>query len=140
MRVTGTADKFIGTLNVDDFATFQVNVMQTGGAQQGTGATIPVSITFKDSTNQEHTITQDVPVTPGATSGTGAAGANFRGRSSGLFGLGDIPLYAGVLILLVLAYFGYKRHKAGLPIIPDSIKIPFVGTQIKLPPFGKKKK
>ncbi|VVB99833.1 NPCBM-associated, NEW3 domain of alpha-galactosidase [uncultured archaeon] len=130
LRVSGTTDKFIGTLNVDDFAT----VSETVSLQQGVSPgkySLPINITFKDTTNARHTLIKNVDVQASAASpagsatATGTAGFSGRNRSTGLFGLGDLPLYAGALLLIVLAFFGYKRWKGE----KVDIKIPFIGAK-----------
>jgi len=114
----GPTDKFIGTLNVDDFATFQIAVdvpSSLAPAEYG----IPLAITFKDSRNMEHTINKDVTVRVysgldasrlNSISGSTTAGGN-RTNGSVLFGLSAIQLAAAVLIIGVVGYFVYKKYK-----------------------------
>ena len=147
VRVIGTSDKFIGTLNVDDFATFQVNVMETGSAgnvgstgtgaaaSQNTGAsaaTLPVTITFKDSDNQAHTITKNVDLQSASAAGFAGASGSFAGRrnAGGLFGLGLIPSIILVIVVLGILVYGYKYWKHEKIYFP-AIKIPFIGGKKK---------
>jgi uncharacterized membrane protein len=119
LRVIGTTDKFIGTLNVDDFATFQINVNVPPNTVAG-DYQMPITLTFKDSKNEEHTVNRDVTVTVYSAqdaAGFGAAGSAdstaARARNGGLFGLGPIPTIAIAIIIIVAGYFGYKKWKAG---------------------------
>ena len=135
LRVVGASDKFIGTLNVDDFATFQVNVIPTGagtGASAGAAAsTIPVTITFKDSTNTEHTIMKNVAVESASAFGTGASGSFAdRRNAGGLFGLGLIPSIILVALVLLLIVYGYKKWKHEKIYLP-AVKIPFISQKKK---------
>ncbi|MDD2655344.1 MAG: CARDB domain-containing protein, partial [Candidatus ainarchaeum sp.] len=114
--VTGTKDKFIGTLNVDDFGSFQTTVRANGACTDG--CVLPIVITFKDADNAEHTVSKEVVVTgegAGAVSGGAAAGAAgaFEGRRAGStlpFGL-SIFHVAGAVVLAGAAWFGYKKWK-----------------------------
>ena len=124
LKITGTTDKFIGTLNVDDFATFQLTVNVPQNLSPG-DYTIPIVITFKDSKNGQHNISKDVDVTvysgqdaarmslTGGTSSSSTSTTAYSRSSGGLFGLGLIPTIAGALVLLILGYFGYKKYKGG---------------------------
>jgi len=134
LRVSGTADKFIGTLNVDDFATLQASVSLQQGAQPGKYP-LPVSITFKDSTNHQHTVTKNIdvqafPFDAASAAGAGNAGG-FSGRNRGganggwLFGWGLIPTVLIAIAALILAVYGYKRWKG------EEIRIPFIGQKKK---------
>ena len=115
----GPTDKFIGTLNVDDFATFQIAVDVPASLSPGEYG-IPLAITFKDSRNIEHTINKNVSVTiyssanaarlnaaSGSTSTTGVT----RTNGTVLFGLSTLQLGAVVLIIGVIGYFVYKKYK-----------------------------
>ncbi len=121
VTVTGTKDKFIGTLNVDDFGSFQTTVRVTGDCTNG--CALPVVITFKDADNAEHSVTKQVEVTgdragaissaAGASSGTGATGFAGRRTTSSLpFGLNILEV-AGALVLVGAAWFGYTKWKGG---------------------------
>ncbi len=128
VALTGTTDKFIGTLNVDDFATFTL----TTGAQKSAGAgtqavmgagkrAIQVTVSFKDSNNQVHTVKKDVDLQAydaSTTASTGSmpfgqAGAARTGRvaQGAIFGINPLFLGVGAVILAVVAYFVYKRFK-----------------------------
>ncbi len=111
LQIEGTADKFIGTLNVDDFASFQVDLRP----KQPTGAyTLPVVIQFKDNDNVDHSIRKQVQiVNPGASNMTAGASSRFQRSPEGL-PVPSIVLYVvGGLLLVGVAYFGYKRWKGG---------------------------
>jgi hypothetical protein len=121
LEVVGATDKFMGTLNVDDFATFQLTVNVPPGLSAGTYS-IPITIDFKDSKNQEHVIQKDVEITiysasdasrlnavSGGTAATGTAG-NFRGSGGGLIGF-NLPTAIGAVIVIGIGFFAYKRFK-----------------------------
>lgn len=124
VHLVGNPDKFIGTLNIDDFATFPVTVSIAPGLAAGT-YDFPVSISFKDSMNNPQTITQNIDLqvlSAGDAARFGAAGnlsGGFgRGRATGLFGISFLSLSDPVgiiivVIVLALLYFGYKRWKNG---------------------------
>ncbi len=117
--VVGGSDKFIGTMNVDDFATFQITIDVPPSLPAGEYS-VPISIEFKDAENIDHTITKQVgfQVYSGAdamrlNAQSGSAGTSgFSGRNSGgvLFGFGWVQII-GAIVVVVLAYFGYKRWK-----------------------------
>ncbi len=116
ISAVGASDKFIGTLNVDDFATFQLGVSVPANAQAGAHQ-VPVTVTFKDSNNQLHTVNKTLEV---EVSGTGAGfsqtGNSTARRSSGIiFGLNLVQLIGGLIVIVVVAGVGYwyfrKRKK-----------------------------
>jgi len=120
-RVTGTSDKFIGTLNVDDSATLAVPVSVPRNLSIGSH-TLRVTVTFKDNNNKAYTISKDVAIQAydsataaanGATSASGTTGTNGRfTRSTGvLFGLDWIQLGAIAAVLIVGGFFGYRHFK-----------------------------
>jgi hypothetical protein len=126
LTLTGPTSQFIGTLNVDDYASLQLTVNVAPGLAPG-AYEIPIAIQFKDSKNEQQTVTEYAEVdvsaysgtSSGTTSGTSAYGSR---RSSGLFGLGNIPLIVGALVVIVIAYFGYRRWKGG-KAAPSSGKV-----------------
>jgi hypothetical protein len=107
-------ETFIGTLDVDDYATLESSFDGTSDAT--------VSVTFKDSTNQQHTIVKTI----GPSSGGTLSGGNFTGGFAGRLGnntsrlpfgislrapdLASLALPAiGLIVLIAAAYFGYKK-------------------------------
>ncbi len=124
IKISGTADKFIGTLSVDDFSTFQFTLEIPQNIAAGTYK-IPVQIIFKDGLNQEHTITENVELiiqsqgllSTGETqiSNTMAAtSTNFKGKQNfGILGFGSLVDMVIAGAVLVLAYFGYKKYYGG---------------------------
>ncbi|MFH2105996.1 MAG: hypothetical protein ABII22_01945 [Candidatus Micrarchaeota archaeon] len=123
-ETVGATDKFVGTLNVDDFTTFQFVINVPNKLQPG-NYNVPIQLVFKDSTNTEHVINKDVPIkvssagdfgaSQNAGSGTGiATGATVMRRSGGvLFGLDWIQLLAIVVVLALGYQFGYKKYFKG---------------------------
>ena len=126
-------ESFMGTLNVDDFATLTLG-------STAAGRNVDVTIRFRDTSNQEHTIAKTLSATAGnssfvqgtrgtagnATSGNFAARSNnplgmiFGGnRGAGAASSGPDLLTIGVVaaIVLVAAFFTYKRFfgKKGAP-------------------------
>ena len=118
--VLGTRDKFIGTMNVDDFATFQFTVNVPQSVQPGEYS-IPVNVTFKNGNNVQETIVRDAVITIYSaqqagranvtSSGAGPSGG-FSGRGGGGGILGFSFVQIGIIIVvLVAAYFIYKWWK-----------------------------
>lgn len=125
-QVVGTSDKFIGTLNIDDFTTFPVTVTVSQNLAPG-DYILPIAITFKDANNQQQTIVKDVTITvysaqdagrlsmlsgssATSTTGTTTSTNGFSGRQAGLFGI-PYTWIIGAAVLLVAGYFGYKKFK-----------------------------
>ncbi len=121
LLLTGAADKFIGTLNVDDYATLSLTVSVPRNAQAGAAGTysLPIIVTFKDTNNELHTVNQVVQVAVqsgssfGFNGGNGSAsGAGFAGRNRGfnIFGFDLTQIGIGVVIIIA-AFLGYKYFK-----------------------------
>jgi hypothetical protein len=104
--ISGGSDKFVGTLNVDDFATISLTVAQRPGTSNNT---IAVTTSFKDSNNIPHVITKNVAVTASSSNFTSATfGAR---RSTGvIFGLDWTEIIGGIVVIVV-AYFAYRHFK-----------------------------
>jgi len=129
-RVLGSGEKFIGTLSVDDYASYSVTVNPTGQAPAGMAAGIPLTVVFKDNDNVEHTVKKTIVIngaTDAASSGNAAFSASsqnrtFGGRPGGMMGGGsteNIPLYAGFgLVILGGLYLGYRKLK-GKKKVPE---------------------
>ena len=126
-------ESFMGTLNVDDFATLTLG-------STASGRSVNVEIRFRDTSNQEHTITKTLSAVAGnssfvqgtrSQSGNATAG-NFAGRNNNPLGMlfggaggrstassGPDLLTIGVVaaIVLVAAFLAYKRFfgKKGMP-------------------------
>jgi hypothetical protein len=119
LTLSGITDKFIGTLNVDDYVSFDLTVDVAPGLSSGTYE-IPIAIQFKDSKNAQQTITKyaEITVSSGAAfSGNSTSASGLRSRNSsaagGLFGLGLIPTIVGALVVIVIGYFAYRKWKVG---------------------------
>ena len=126
-ELVGATDKFIGTLNVDDFTTFQFTVNVPGRLSPGKYG-IPIQIVFKDSTNTQHTVTKNVDITlsgpndaaaMGNTGAQGSGNSSFTRRSGNsagalsflgpLAGFGIPGLIVLIALIAVVGYFGYKK-------------------------------
>jgi len=110
----GASDKFIGTLNLDDSATLSLNLIPLNGANGE--RTVQVSVTYKDPLNIERTQVETITVdgTGASLNGTFGTSASQRfGRTSQQFTiLGLDPwLLAGIIIVAIGAFFGYKWVK-----------------------------
>ncbi len=121
LPVVGATNKFIGTLNIDDFAAFQITVNVPPSLPPGQYS-IPINVSFKDSTNQPHNVEEQVPLTVyspadaaanNGFAGNGTGGFRGRGGGGGLFGLSLIEEIVLLVVVIVLAYFGYKRYRGG---------------------------
>lgn len=113
LRVTASATEFIGTLNVDDSYTAQPTV----SAPYATGSyPLLVTVTFRDSMNQEKIVTKELDIVVGSSTDASSAGSSgnmnggpgqfSRNSSSGIrvFGIDIIPI-AAIAVVLGLAYF-----------------------------------
>jgi hypothetical protein len=106
LRISGANEKFIGTLNVDDFATFQVNV--AGG---GNDARLPLTIIFKDNDNVEHTMSYSVSLGSMQEMPIGSEAGPAPGYPRPGTGPNLLVYVGGGALLLVLAFLGYTRLK-----------------------------
>lgn len=110
-----TSESFMGTLNVDDFASLAMNANQSFSPSN----TIEVEITFKDSNNMPHTVKKTLSAggTAGASIGTQTNGAAARRNASGgPFGLfsnagGAADFVTPAVILLVVVVVGYLAYR-----------------------------
>jgi len=115
---TGSADKFIGTLNLDDSSTLTLTL-----ASLKADGSVTVEVSYKDPLNVEHTVTQVIPVSSGVGAsadasvdapavdgrmqGPGGAGG-FGGLLSISRGLGDLLPYVIGVVVLVVAFLAYR--------------------------------
>jgi len=114
LEVEGTNEKFIGTLSVDDYASFQFTVNQKRPDSSGS---IPITIVFKDNDNVEHTVKENVVA--GSGSAVALAATNATSQSSQLGGprsgglqFQNLLLYGGVGVLILGGlYFGYRKFR-----------------------------
>jgi hypothetical protein len=115
ITVSGTSDKFAGTLNVDDFTTFQFTVGVNNNAQPGTYA-FPVKIEYKDWQNAQHSDTEYVNMTVYSAADAMMYGSNStlggRARATASPLSGPIPMVAGGAAVVIAGYFLYKKFKA----------------------------
>ena len=127
---------------MDDFASLTLG-------SSAAGRSVDVTVRFRDSNNQEHTITKTLTATAGNSSfvqgvargnGSGAAGAgNFAARSNNPLGflmgpggrpsgtsagIGIVPMAIGLVIVLAIAYVLYRKYIAKKPL---AFRIPFIG-------------
>ncbi|MFH0737064.1 MAG: hypothetical protein V1827_00735 [Candidatus Micrarchaeota archaeon] len=123
LRISGSAEKFIGTLSVDDYSSFQVTLVQT---RPDGAASLPVTLIFKDNDNAEHVIKEHVELGLSSGNATSAAQGGSAYQSSnrtmggpvgGPMGGGsqaqNIPLYAGIGIVIAgVLFLGYKKLKS----------------------------
>ena len=122
IMVDGISEKFIGTLNIDDFATYQIDLRLLKPDASGKYV-LPLTITFKDGNNEKHTITKNIEIKSenglfqslgaGATDSAGAesAGTRFAGNRTIPGGLSPLLIGAGVILMAVLGYFGYRKWR-----------------------------
>jgi hypothetical protein len=128
--VSGSGEKFIGTLSVDDYASYSVTVNPIGQAPAGAAAGIPLTVVFKDNDNVEHTVKKTIVIS-GATDAAAYGNASFSsssqnrtfsGRPGGVMGGGsteNIPVYAGIgLVILGGLYLGYRKFR-GKKKVPE---------------------
>jgi uncharacterized membrane protein len=114
LDVTASQSEFVGTLNVDDYFTYQPTVSASPGRSAGQYQ-LGVNVTFKDGTNQQRIIQKTVEVTVGNGAFSFTNSTN-RTRSSGfrVFGIDVIPI-AELLVVLVVLYFAaprvYRKYK-----------------------------
>ncbi|VVB65558.1 NPCBM-associated, NEW3 domain of alpha-galactosidase [Candidatus Gugararchaeum adminiculabundum] len=118
LQVTSSTDKFVGTLNVDDFSTFQLDVNVPRNLAAGTHS-IQVTISFKDTNNVPHVVNKSVDIQVYDSATAAAAGQDvtnstggFGGRSRNqgvIFGLGWVQI-GGIVIGLGVAGYFVRRH------------------------------
>jgi uncharacterized membrane protein len=127
--ISGTGEKFIGTLSVDDYATFQVTVNPRRQGSSAASAGIPITIVFKDNDNAEHTIKTSVPATSSAALAAAATPdsampvrtGTYAGRMAGGAQPQNILLYAGIGVLILGGLFlGYRKLR-GKPKKPEAL-------------------
>jgi uncharacterized membrane protein len=106
--VSGSTDRFVGTLNVDDFATLSLTAGVGTPSQANSGKrSVLVTVSFKDSNNEPYVVKKSVEV---EYSGVATTSNQARRNQGVIFGLGWIELIGG-LIVLVIAYFAYGRFR-----------------------------
>ena len=129
LPLSGTTDKFIGTLNVDDYSTLQVTAIIPTRLAPG-DYQLPVTVTFKDTKNGLHTVNKSVDISVYSDSGSASFGAANSADSSaagpsatttgagirrpgngGFFGLGLLQWGIVIAVVAVVGYFGYKKWK-----------------------------
>ena len=133
------SESFIGTLNVDDFATLSLLT--------GSGRSVDVVISYRDSNNAQHTISETLETTGNSsfagqgnrtTAGAGstnAIGSQQRNPLGFLFGQGGrsatgttssgfglLPIAIGVVIVAGVGYFAYKKYWKGKKKPPEGAK------------------
>jgi hypothetical protein len=115
LMITSGESQFVGTLNVDDYFTYQPTISAPARLSAGR-YTLLITVSFKDGMNQQRTITKELQMQVGAGIANAATFAN-RTRSAGgfrVFGIDIIPIVEVVVVLAVL-YFAaprvYKKYK-----------------------------
>lgn len=131
LRMTGSREKFIGTLNLDDTATMSFSVLPAGGSagsQSGSGAgvgsggyqggnqnSVDVTIYYTDPSNQQHviqkTIQIDLAANFAASGQTGTAHRGAMGGNNGFLGFSLIQWAGIIAVLAVGGFFGYRWWK-----------------------------
>jgi hypothetical protein len=106
--IIGGSDKFVGTLNVDDFTTISLTV----GAQRAGASnhTITVTTSFKDSNNIPHVVTKDVEVGAAASGNFTSATFGNRRNTGVIFGLDWTEIIGGIVVI-VIAYLAYRHFR-----------------------------
>lgn len=106
--ILGTSDKFVGTLNVDDFTTLSLTATPRGGATGN--RTITVTTSFKDTNNIQHVVTKTVTVESSGIATTTLASFGNRRNQGVIFGLSWEEIIGGVVVI-VIAYFAYRHFR-----------------------------
>jgi hypothetical protein len=125
------SESFMGTLNVDDFASLPLGASTTGKS-------IEVEIRFRDSNNLEHSVKKTLEAVAGNSSfvqggrtqsgtPTAANSDNFAARSnnplgfllgpggrsaSATDGIGIVPMAIGAIVVVVAGYIIYRKYFA----------------------------
>lgn len=105
--ISGASDRFVGTLNVDDFATLSVTAGSATAQANSGKRSVLVTVSFKDSSNMLHTVKKTVDVEYSGSIQVNGSRTTNRGV---IFGLGWIELIGGAVIL-VIAYLGYRHFR-----------------------------
>jgi hypothetical protein len=115
VQVVSSESEFVGTLNVDDYFTYQPTVSVPARLTSGEYI-VGIAVDFKDGTNRERVIKKDVKIEVG--NGLGAGNIQNRTRNGGfrVFGIDVIPI-AEVIVVLIVLYFAaprvYRKYKEG---------------------------
>jgi hypothetical protein len=119
-------EKFIGTLNIDDYSTLSIPLttfdtsttgMPARNASAGVmpqnrtaqGGAVKVTITFKDEQNQPHTVKQDVSISSGGTRQTTGTFPQRTTNSGVIFGLSALQLGGIGVVIAIAAYLVYRK-------------------------------
>jgi hypothetical protein len=135
-------ESFMGTLNVDDFASLSLDSSASGGG-------VEVEIRFRDSNNIEHSVKKTLTAAAGNSSfvqgvrsqagGTAASTAgNFAGRNSNPLGfllgpggrsasgttdgIGIVPMAIGAVVVIGAGYLVYRKYFAKKKAAPAAAK------------------
>lgn len=121
LQVTSSQSQFIGTLNVDDYFTYQPTVSAPARLSPGR-YTVEIAVSFKDAMNQERTIRKEVSVQVGGAALQNAGSIGNRTRAGGgfrVFGVDVIPIVELIVVLAVLyfvaprVYRKFKEYREG---------------------------
>jgi Flp pilus assembly protein TadG len=108
VTITSGEETFAGTLNVDETNTVVATVRASSSSKSEDNA-ITVTITFKDSNNQEHTVKKTIYLHTSSTGSTSTTTSGLTGKNSSQQSLLSLlPVGIGAVILAIALYFGYK--------------------------------
>ncbi|MFH1448709.1 MAG: hypothetical protein ABIG39_07640 [Candidatus Micrarchaeota archaeon] len=118
-----TTEKFIGTLDLDDYSTVTLTSTAFGGIQAGNRTawqtdgqtrqaepTVNVMISFRDEQNQPHTIMEEIKVGAARQAASTTSTIRQRGDTGVLFGLSWLQIGA-VILTAGVAYLLYRRTR-----------------------------
>ncbi len=100
MSILSEKKIFIGTLDSDDFDSFKINTVIKKETTPGQEYPVKIRFEYKNQDNQTQTVEKEIPLTvfdPIALQANGSGGGI------------DLGLILIVIVLLVAAFFGYKR-------------------------------
>ncbi|WP_407355547.1 COG1361 S-layer family protein [Methanolobus sp. WCC5] len=98
------ANYFIGTLEADDFSSFELSARVTSGNITA----IPILIEFRDPDNAYTAISQEIPIQSGTGTGTGTSFSVKNDENESSTGLW---LMAGIIAIGIVAVIGYSWKK-----------------------------
>lgn len=113
LQITGETESFLGTINVDETSVFITNINIPSNVSPG-AKDILANVTFKDSSNQEHTIESHISLdvlSQQSAALTNSTKATFPTNRATASQNNLIFLAIGGVIILVGTYFGYRWWK-----------------------------
>jgi len=107
-----TDSEYIGTLNLDDTATFTTTITPSGQLAAGTYP-VTLNVSYKDAANVERyqLKTVNVAVSGRSSSAFGVSSMPTRTKSNTIFGFDYLTIGVALVVLAAGLFFGYRHYK-----------------------------